>query len=564
MCVVSFPPLLMSSPVLSPNSVSTRFAALFEHHPQLHVDLGRAELAERILERREALEMTTGALATWNPHGETGRIPKDTYIVKHDTSADTIDWTSPTCIPMEPGVFDSLFADALAVLQNKEELFACRKVIGADSTYALPTAVVSDKALPMMFADNMFRDVPADIEQSVFADQEFTMLVVPHDKIDTTKYEAHVRQAGGKTVDMLIAMDFERKLGLVYGLSYLGGIKKLMFTVMNYLLPEQGILPLHCSANEDASGKTALFLGLSGTGKTTLSNHPGTTLIGDDEHGWSSAGIANFENGCYAKLINLNPVKEPDIYKAAFTKRPATESGVIVENALVYPNGTFDLDDARHAENSRTSYPLHFLDNCKESAMGTHPSTIVFLTADAKGVLPPVAKLHTPQAMLWFLMGYTSKLAGTEVGVTEPVASFSRFFGGPFMPRPPMDYLNLLERMMKEHSVNVYLVNTGWTGGPYGIGERMDITVSRAVVGAALSGALETTEYQEDTRFHIHVPTSCKGVDAKLLTPQSTWDDQHAFTQAADALAHEFSNYFDSAYGNAGLPEDVIAVCPGK
>lgn len=554
----------MPSPTLqqSPNSLMIDHHSVIKNHPCVRVQLSRSECIASILERREALETATGALATWNPAGETGRIPKDTYIVRTAATETTVDWTSPTCIPMQPNVFDNLWQDALQVLSTKEELFVSYKTIGADAAYALRTQIISDHALPQLFVDNMFRQ-DADVQESVFP-EDFTLLVLPFDKIETQKYAQSLRNVNGQTVDMAIVMDFERKMGLVYGLSYLGGIKKLMFTVMNYVLPEQGILPLHCSANVDAQGNVALFLGLSGTGKTTLSNHPGTKVIGDDEHGWSTQGVANFENGCYAKLMNLHPQKEPDIYTAAFTPRPVLENGVIIENALVYPNGSIDLGDDRHAENSRTSYPLTFLPNIVHSAVAGHPSTVIFLTADAKGVLPPVARLNTEQAMLWFLMGYTSKLAGTEVGVTEPQASFSRFFGGPFMPRQPRDYLQLFKQKITEHRVHVYLVNTGWTGGPYGIGKRMDIAVSRAVVDAALSGALEGLSYRNDTLFHIQVPETCPGVDTALLQPQTTWSSADAYTEAANSLAQEFSVYFDKNYTQAGLPAEVVDCCPGK
>jgi len=359
-------------------------------------------------------------------------------------------------------------------------------------------------------------------------------------------------------------MDFNRRIGVVIGSAYMGSVKKLMFTVMNYLLPKAGILPLHASANEGLDKRIALFLGLSGTGKTTLSADPERALLGDDEHGWDEHGIANFEFGCYAKLINLNPEKEPQIYHAITHSAPVPKHGAIVENAMMYPDGTFDFNDSRLIENSRGSYLLSALPNIKKSSCGRHPRTIVFLTADANGVLPPVAKLNQDQAMFWFLMGYTSKLAGTETGIVEPVSTFSRFFGQPFMPRNPNDYASLLGAKIKKHRTQVYLVNTGWSGGPYGEGRRMDINITRAIIRAVLNGELDRAEYEEDLTFHIHIPKSCPGVPAEILQPRNTWKDREAFAQRAQKLAAEFSAHYDRVYGNKDLPDSVRRQCPGK
>lgn len=363
---------------------------------------------------------------------------------------------------------------------------------------------------------------------------------------------------------MVVAMDFDRKIGLVYGSGYCGSIKKMLFTVMNYLLPEKNILPLHCSANEGINEDTALFLGLSGTGKTTISADPKRKLLGDDEHGWGENGIANFENGCYAKLINLNPEKEPEIFKAVFEKKSYKEHGAIIENALVYPNGSYDLDDNRLTENSRVSYPLSSLSNIKLESKGTHPSYIIFLTADGSGVLPPIARLNQEQAMLWFLMGYTSKLAGTETGITTPIPTFSRFFGAPFMPRLPEHYTSLLKEYMKKYNTKVYLVNTGWTGGPYGIGKRFDINVTRNIVDAVLNGQLDNVKTNYNELLHLDIPSECPNVDATLLNPQNTWKDKEAYKKASKTLANDFSTYFDKTYGNSGIDENVRSVCPGK
>ncbi|RPI70154.1 MAG: phosphoenolpyruvate carboxykinase (ATP), partial [Desulfobacteraceae bacterium] len=305
-------------------------------------------------------------------------------------------------------------------------------------------------------------------------------------------------------------------------------------------------------------------LGLSGTGKTTLSADPGRALLGDDEHGWSDNGVANFEYGCYAKLINLNPAKEPDIYKAISHEAPYPDHGAIVENAMMYPQGHFDFYDNRLTENSRGSFPLSFLSNIKESSKGGHPKSILFLTADANGVLPPVAKLTESQAMLWFLMGYTSKLAGTERGIVDPVSTFSRFFGAPFMPRNPDVYASFLGEKLKKYQSQVFLINTGWSGGPFGVGSRMDINVTRKIVQAVVETQLSGLDFEEDKLFHILVPKSFPGIDSQILHPRETWQDKDAFDKRAQQLAKEFSSQFDKSYGKKNLSADIINSCPGK
>jgi phosphoenolpyruvate carboxykinase (ATP) len=333
---------------------------------------------------------------------------------------------------------------------------------------------------------------------------------------------------------------------------------------MNYILPGAGILPLHCSANEGPGGDCALLLGLSGTGKTTLSADPRRALLGDDEHAWSDNGIANFENGSYAKLINLRQNKEPEIWNAVFHEDHYLEHGAIVENCMMYPWGVFDVDDERYTPNSRASYPLRFLSNVKPGSRSGHPKTILFLTADANGVLPPIAKLTPERAMLWFLMGYTSKLAGTETGIVDPVSTFSRFFGEPFMPRNPDVYARMLGERMERHGTNVYLVNTGWSGGPFGVGERMDINLTREIVDAALSGKLEDVAYVEDPTFHISIPRTCPGVPSNVLFPRNTWADKGAYDARARKLASDFSAHFDRAYGDKNIDPAVVKECPGK
>jgi phosphoenolpyruvate carboxykinase (ATP) len=463
---------------------------------------------------------------------------------------------------MEPKVFDRLLADAFHDLGDREELFVSDRALGADPAYALPVQIITESPLTALFCNNMFPQAQ-EAKKSVLGEKPFVLLVLPRTKLRTENYRGALREAENKTVNLCIAMDFDRKIGIVYGTAYCGAVKKLMFTVMNYLLPAEGILPLHCSANEDAKGNVTLFLGLSGTGKTTLSSDGKTKLIGDDEHAWSDRGIANIEAGCYAKLIRLDAKKEAQIHQAVFTKRPIAQNGVIVENAMVYPDGTVDLDDDRFTENSRASYPLYFLPEAKTVPMGGHPKTIVFLTADAHGVLPPVAKLTSPQAMLWFLMGYTSKLAGTETGVTAPVSAFSRFFGGPFMPRNPLDYARLLEKKMLQHDTAVYLVNTGWTGGPYGTGKRMDIGVTRTIVQAVREGSLATVPMRTDPVWKFAVPTVCPGVHSELLDPESTWPDPAAYKTAALKLAGEFAVAFQKTFSHTITDPAIRSACPG-
>ncbi len=544
-----------------------KLAALLEDRSNVKTNIARAEMIRDAVERREAIPSACGALATWTPTDSNGRSPKDTYIVKRPESQDTIDWTSPNNIPLAPETFDMLLEDSLATLAEVDTVYVTDRLVGADPKYALPVHTIADQALSALFTDNMFRPWSDEIiATTCFKDRHFTLVALPYDKLDPSRYEGKLRvdpRIGG-TSTMAVAIDVDRHLGVVYGSAYGGSIKKLIFTVMNYILPGEGILPIHCSANEGPDGKSALLLGLSGTGKTTLSADASRALLGDDEHGWSDNGIANFENGCYAKLIDLDPEKEPEITNACFHKDDVEKHGAIIENAMMYPWGEFDLFDSRLTPNSRGSYPLRYLSNIKESSTSGHPTTILFLTADANGVIPPISKLTSEQAMLWFLMGYTSKLAGTETGITEPVSTFSRFFGEPFMPRNPDVYASLLGKRMKEHGTSVFLVNTGWSGGPYGVGSRMDLPITRRMVNAALSGELDDVECEIDPYFKVAVPTSCPGVDAAILKPRNTWDDPKAFEERAKKLAADFAAHYDKAYGNAGIEAAVAAECPGK
>lgn len=542
-----------------------QLAEAVDDHPKILANIDRKEMIKAAVENKEAAISESGALAIWTPVESTGRSPKDTVIVRRPASEKKIDWNSPNNIPLDEETFDMVFEEALAQIKAKEKLYVTGRVIGADSKYALPVKVVTDFALSALFTDNMFRPVPKDITDSVFHNNDFYLIALPYDKLDASKYEGRLRKLpNGKTSDMVVAMDFDRRIGIVFGSAYMGSIKKLMFTVMNYYLPFEGILPLHCSANEGEDGNSALLLGLSGTGKTTLSADPTRALLGDDEHGWSNDGIANFENGCYAKMIDINPKKEPDIYDAVMHKDDYMTHGSIVENAMIYPNSVFDYYDDRFTPNSRASYPLKYLKNIKESSKAGHPKTILFLTADAYGVLPPISRLNRDQAMLWFLMGYTSKLAGTETGVTEPQATFSRFFGQPFMPLNPDIYSTMLGDKMEEFDTNVFLINTGWSGGRYGVGERIDLPLTRRMVNAALSGVLDDAEYSTNPLFHVEIPKQVPGVPDEMLFPRNTWKDKDDFDKTARELAKKFSEYYDKAYGDKDIKESVKAQCPGK
>ena len=543
----------------------SKLASLLEQ-PYIVMNPGRERLIRDAVDGREAIVSAGGALATWTSPESSGRSPQDTLTVRRPESEATIDWDSPNNIPVDEQTFDRILEDAVATLNGKSRVYELDRVVGADVAYALPIKFVSDRALISLFADNMFRPVPQDIEKSVFCDRPFVLLELPYDKLDPVRYEGRLRidPRTGETSTMVIAMDLDRRIGVVYGSAYCGSAKKLMFSVMNYLLPAEGILPLHCSANEGPDGDIALLLGLSGTGKTTLSADPRRALLGDDEHGWSDNGVANFENGCYAKLIDLDADKEPEIFRAIMHEDGYEQHGAIVENAMVYPDGTFDLMDDRLTPNSRGSYPLSYLSNIKPSSVGEPASTILFLTADANGVLPPISRLTKEQAMLWFLMGYTSKLAGTETGIVEPKTIFSRFFGEPFMPRNPDVYARMLGEKLDAHGTDVYLVNTGWVGGPYGEASRVDIALTRAMVHAALSGELADVEYDKNELFHVSIPRTCEGVPTELLDPRKSWADPVAYDARAAKLAAEFASHFDKAYGNKGIDPEVAAMCPGN
>ncbi|MCX8059145.1 MAG: phosphoenolpyruvate carboxykinase (ATP) [Spirochaetes bacterium] len=524
----------------------------------------RRFLIHESIQTKRCFLLNCGTLSTITPEHSTGRRPQDTYTVKRDENIDKIDWLSNYNNPIDEKTFDMLLDDAIKILNNKNKLYLLDRFIGADDSYTMKVRVLTDNPLYLVFIDNMFRK-NQNLSLSVFNDKDFYLIVVPNDYIDPEKYRGLLKEGkDGKISKIFIGIDYERHCGLIIGSSYMGSMKKLMFTIMNYYTIFEGILPLHCSANEGKNGDVALFLGLSGTGKTTLSTSPERLLIGDDEHGWSDNGIANFENGCYAKLINLNKEKEPDIYNACFSAREPLENGAIVENIMIFPDGSFDLFDSRLTENSRGSYPLSFLKNVKEEAKGYHPSYIIFLTADANGVLPPVSRLNEENLKFWFLMGYTSKLAGTETGIVEPQATFSRFFGAPFMPAKPHYYLNLFIEKVKKYNSKVYLVNTGWYGGQFGVGKRFDINFTRKIIESILSGKIDDAKTIYDSIFKLDVVIDVEGIeDKKLLLPSNTWLDNEAYKKQAFKLAAEFKKYFDKHYLSFKLFEDPSKVCPG-
>jgi phosphoenolpyruvate carboxykinase (ATP) len=404
--------------------------------------------------------------------------------------------------------------------------------------------IITEKAWHSLFGRTLFvRPTEAELKTHR---PEFTV-------IDGCELLAEPKKDGTNT-GVFVILNFERKIVLIGGTHYGGEIKKSIFAVMNYLLPKRGVFPMHCSSNVGQDRDTALFFGLSGTGKTTLSADPARRLIGDDEHGWSDTGIFNFEGGCYAKVIRLSEEAEPQIYRAI-------KFGSIVENVVFdSETRTIDYDDASLTENTRATYPVEHIDNCVIPGVGGHPKTVMFLAADAFGVLPPIARLSPAQAMFHFISGYTAKVAGTEAGITEPTATFSACFGAPFLPLHPTRYAKMLGEKMKEHSSRVFLVNTGWSGGPYGVGKRMSIRYTRALITAALNGELDRVEYAPDPVFHFDVPKSCPGVPAEILTPRNTWADKAAFDTKAKHLAQLFVKNFDKYRSEASA--DVIAAQP--
>ncbi len=497
-----------------------------KHLGEIFYNLTPAELYEHAVQMEEGLLSADGALVV-DTTPLTGRSAKDKFIVEEPSSKDKV-WWGDVNRPFPQDKFNKLKEKVFAYLQG-QSVYVQDCYAGADPQYRLGVRVITQYAWHNLFAYNMFINLePAATEAF---EPEFTVIHVPDFKANPS--------VDGTRSEVFIILDFGQRLILIGGTHYGGEIKKSIFTVMNYLLPLQNVFSMHCSANVGQTGDVALFFGLSGTGKTTLSTDPERPLIGDDEHGWSENGVFNIEGGCYAKVINLSPDAEPIIYRMTKT------FGTILENVVLDPiTRTVDYADASKTENTRASYSRDRMDNIVPENRAGHPQNIFFLTADAFGVLPPIARLTPEQAMFHFLSGYTAKVAGTEVGIVEPVATFSTCFGAPFMVHHPSVYANLLRQKMLEHNARVWLVNTGWTGGPYGVGHRISIAHTRALLRAALSGALDTVPFQTEPYFQLAIPTECPGVPAEILNPKNTWDDPEAYDHQAKKLAMMFRENF--------------------
>ena len=506
-------------------------------------NLTTASLYEEAVRRQEGLITAEGPLACRTGQ-HTGRSPNDKFVVREPSSEAEVAWGKVNR-PMETAQFNALHADLLSSLKDKE-LFVLDCFAGADPAYRLPIRVINELAWHNLFARHLFIAGAESPEAGAQA-PGFTIIDSPSFKADPKRH--------GTNSEVAIAVHFGEKLVLIAGTSYAGEMKKSIFSVLNYILPLQNVLSMHCSANIGAGGDVALFFGLSGTGKTTLSSDPDRMLIGDDEHGWSDRGVFNFEGGCYAKTIRLSAEAEPQIY--ATTRR----FGTVLENVVVDPETrALHLDDDRYTENTRAAYPISFIDNAAPGGQGGHPKNVIMLTADAFGVLPPISRLTPAGAKYHFLSGYTAKVAGTEKGVTEPNATFSTCFGAPFLPLAPSRYAAMLGERIARHDARVWLINTGWTGGPYGVGARMKIAYTRAIIRAALSGALDQVGYERDPVFNLEIPTSCPGVPADVLKPRTTWASAADYDRQAAKLARMFIENFKTF--DPGVTPDVIAAGP--
>lgn len=513
----------------------------FDSLPNLLRNLPVPLLVERALASGEGALVSSGALAVWTGK-YTGRSPEDRFLVKDDKSASQIAWGGPNQ-PIDAADFDRLYRRVLAYLARLPAAYLFDGFAGADPEYRMPVRVVTEYAWHSLFVRQLLRR-PTPEELSGF-EPGFTLVCAPGCQADPN--------VDPVPSESFILIDLERRLGVIGGTRYAGEMKKMVFTVMNYMLPERAVLPMHCSANVGEAGDVALFFGLSGTGKTSLSADPHRRLIGDDEHGWSERGIFNIEGGCYAKTHGLSREKEPQIWEAI-------RFGAILENVDVdETTREIDFDSVRYTENARAAYPLTHAPGAVLEGVGGHPRTVVFLTADASGVLPPIARLNINQAMYHFLTGYTSKLAGTERGVDRPQPTFSPCFGAPFLPRPPAVYARMLGERLRKHRANVYLVNTGWVGGGFGRGRRIDLEMTRAMVRAALSGRLASVDSRIDPIFGFAVPTKCPGVPAWILEPRRAWDDPERYDREARALAAAFRDHMAKLQG---VDETVLAAGP--
>ncbi|MDQ3955510.1 MAG: phosphoenolpyruvate carboxykinase (ATP) [Actinomycetota bacterium] len=505
-------------------------------------NLSAAHLAELAVARGEGKLAATGALVT-STGSRTGRSPNDRFFVAHGQSQERIDWGQVNK-PVEPDVFNRLFDRVRDHLEGRD-LFIVDGYVGADPGHRIKLRVIAEFAWHALFARQLFR-VPDDSELEGF-EPDFVVVSAP-------SFQA-VPQRDGTDSEAFVGLNLEERSVLVVGTEYAGEIKKSMFTSANYLLPVEGILPMHCSANIGAQDDVALFFGLSGTGKTTLSADPERRLIGDDEHGWSDSGIFNFEGGCYAKCIDLSREREPQIWDAI-------RFGSVVENVVMDDRTrVVDYEDSSITENTRAAYPLEFISNYVPEGRGGHAESVVFLTADAFGVLPPIAALSADAAMYHFLSGFTAKLAGTEAGLgNEPQATFSACFGAPFLPLQPSVYAEMLGERIEKHGARVFLVNTGWTGGAYGVGKRMDLDHTRAMIRAATAGELDDVEMKRHPIFNLDVPVRCPGVPDEVLDPKMTWDDGDAYETKARELAWMFADNFERF--KETVPAEVVKAGP--
>jgi len=519
-----------------------------EHHGLRNLwaawwNLPTPALYDTAVRNREGVMVHLGPLAVRTGQ-HTGRSPNDRFIAREPSSEDKI-WWGDINRPVTCEQFARLKEDMLTYLEGRQ-VFIQDGYAGADPEFRLPVRIITETAWASLFARNMFIQ-EHDREKLKRHIPEFTVLCVPS---FTATPEVH-----GTNSQAFVIISFAQRMVIIGGTSYGGEIKKSIFSVMNYLMPQRNVLPMHCSANIGPDGNSAIFFGLSGTGKTTLSADSSRTLIGDDEHGWSAKGVFNFEGGCYAKVIRLSEEAEPEIYET--TRR----FGTILEN-VAYNAHTrrIDLNDDHFTENTRASYPISHIPNATRDGMGGHPKNVIFLTADAFGVMPPISKLTPEQAMYHFISGYTAKVAGTEKGVTEPQATFSACFGAPFLPLHPYTYAKMLGERIEEHGANVWLVNTGWTGGAYGSGHRMKIAYTRAMVAAALDGSLDDVETVADPIFGVHIPVSVPGVPDEVLQPRNTWSDVREFDKQAKKLAQMFIDNFKEFEGE--VSDEVVAAGP--
>ncbi|ASN81139.1 phosphoenolpyruvate carboxykinase (ATP) [Deinococcus ficus] len=506
----------------------------------IHLNPGVDALYAHAIRLGEGVQAATGPLTVRT--NKAGRSPKDRFIVEDEKTRGSV-WWEGFNVPIQASVFDNLLAKMVQYAEGKE-LFVQQVYAGTDPEYRIPVRMITEMAYHSLFIRNMF--VRPTAEELKTFEADWTVLNIPSFKADPA--------VDGTRTDTFIIVNFTKKMIIAGGTQYAGENKKGIFGVLNYLLPEKGVMPMHCSANVGEGGDVALFFGLSGTGKTTLSADPGRKLIGDDEHGWTDTGVFNFEGGCYAKVINLNADAEPAIYQTT------RNYGTVLENVVLDADGNPDLNDGSLTENTRSAYPIDQIPNIQPGSVGGIPKNVVFLTADAYGVLPPISRLSPEQMMYQFISGFTAKIPGTEEGVKEPSPTFSTCFGAPFMPRHPGEYAKLLAQKVQESGAKVWLVNTGWTGGKYGEGHRMSIKHTRALLNAALNGELDDVEFVRDPFFNLEIPTSVPGVPQDVLNPRDAWADKAAYDETAKKLARMFRENFKRF--EAGVDQKVTDSMP--